>query len=95
MFIIEKPYASELIFDTILQNDWWILDNQTVRNAEIEEGTLRFISDSKAVDFYQKQEYFHHHRYLCFAGRLHGCHAETAGFHQLSCKPRRNGGEGL
>ena len=57
MFIIEKPYASELIFDTILQNDWWVLDNQAVRDAEIEEGALRLITSNQAKDYYLKQEF--------------------------------------
>ena len=57
MFIIEKPYASELLFETILQNDWIVLDNQAVRDAEIEEGALDLIPPQIAKDYYLKQEF--------------------------------------
>lgn len=57
MFIIEKPYASELLIDTILQNDWLVLDNKAVREAGIEEGAMDLISSDVAKNHYMKQEY--------------------------------------
>lgn len=57
MFIIEKPYASEFMIDTIVQNDWDILDNDVVQNSGIEKGALNLVSSRDAREFYLKQEF--------------------------------------
>ena len=57
MFIMEKPYVSEFMVDTIVQNDWDILDNEVVRNSGIEKGALNIVSSKDAEDFYLKQEF--------------------------------------
>ena len=57
MIIVEKPYASEFLIDTILQNDFPVLENEAILEAEIEEGAMNLISSDVAVEFYQKQEY--------------------------------------
>jgi len=57
MFIMEKPYVSEFMIDTIVQNDWDILDNEVIQNSGIEEGALNIVSSEDAETFYQKQEY--------------------------------------
>ncbi|MBR6127584.1 ATP-grasp domain-containing protein [bacterium] len=57
MFIIEKPYASELLVDTILENDWYVLDNKSLRDAGIEEGAFEIMPSEVAKDYYLKQEY--------------------------------------
>ena len=58
MFIIEKPYASELIFDTILQNDWWVLDNQAVRDAEIEGQVYVVLHDvfNEGIEYLKEED---------------------------------------
>lgn len=57
MFILEKPYASEQLIDSIVQNDWPVLENQTIDDANIERGALNFWSSAYAKDYYLKQEY--------------------------------------
>ncbi len=57
MFILEKPYVSEFLVDTIVQNDWAVLDNDEVENAGIEEGAFKLWSHSKAANYYLMQEY--------------------------------------
>ena len=57
MFIIEKPYASEFLVDTIVQNDWPVLDNSSIRDAAIEEGAFDIIPSGQARDYYLTQEY--------------------------------------
>ena len=57
MFIIEKPYVSEFLVDTIVQNDWFVLDNEAVEDANIEEGAFNLCSEKSAVDYYLKQEF--------------------------------------
>ena len=57
MIILEKPYVSEFLLDTIVQNDWSVLDNETVNLAEIEEGALNLISSDSAKNYYLTQEY--------------------------------------
>ena len=57
MIIIEKPYVSEFLIDTIVQNDWPVLDNQAVEDAEIEEGAFSIISSDAAVKYYSTQEF--------------------------------------
>ena len=43
MLILEKPYVSEFLLDTIVQNDWPVLDNDAVRETYIEEGAFYMI----------------------------------------------------
>ena len=57
MIIIEKPYASEFLIDTIVQNDWGVLDNTAVEEADIEEGAFDLISSDIAKNYYLTQEY--------------------------------------
>ena len=57
MFIVEKPYASEFLIDTIVQNDLPVLDNETIRNAAFEDGTLDILPAEQARDYYLTQEY--------------------------------------
>lgn len=57
MFILEKPYVSELLVDTIVQNDWPVLDNTVIQEAAIEEGAFTLWSDEDAKQFYAKQEF--------------------------------------
>ena len=57
MFILEKPYVSEYLIDTIVQNDFDVLDNDAVEDANIEEGALELVSTEDAVNYYLKQEY--------------------------------------
>ena len=57
MFILEKPYVSEFMVETIVQNDWPVLDNDAVEDADIEEGAFALWSEKKAIDFFQKQEF--------------------------------------
>ncbi len=57
MFILEKPYVSEYLVDTIIQNDWIILDNEQIENAGIETDAFNLVSDNKARNYYLKQEY--------------------------------------
>ncbi len=57
MIILEKPYVSEFLIDTIVQNDWAVLDNKTVAKADIEEGALETIPSEIAEDYYSLVEY--------------------------------------
>lgn len=57
MIILEKPYVSEFLLDTIVQNDWAVLDNDSVRDAEIEDGAFDVISSQVAKNYYLTQEY--------------------------------------
>ena len=40
MFILEKPYVSEFLVDTIVQNDWPVLNNSIVEESGIEDGAF-------------------------------------------------------
>ena len=57
MIIVEKPYASEFLIDSIAQNDWAVLDNKTIEEANIEQGALRIIDSEDAKNYYLAQEY--------------------------------------
>ena len=57
MIILEKPYVSEFLIDTIVQNDWPVLENQAVDDAAFEEGTFDMISSQDAKNYYLTQEY--------------------------------------
>lgn len=57
MFIIEKPYISEFLVSTIINNDWIVLDNETIEDCGMEEGAFELWSTEKATDNYLKQEF--------------------------------------
>lgn len=57
MIIIEKPYVSEFLVDSIVQNDWAVLDNEALKIANIEEGALETISTDIAKDYYSQFAY--------------------------------------
>ncbi len=57
MIIIEKPYASEFLIDTVVQNDWYVLENETINEADIEEGAFELVPSDVAKRFYLTQEY--------------------------------------
>lgn len=57
MIIIEKPYASEFLIDTVAQNDWGVLENDAIKDAEIEEGAFEMIPQEVAKNYYLTQEY--------------------------------------
>ena len=57
MIIIEKPYASEYFIDTIVQNDWHVLYNNVVKEANIEEGAFNLLSSENAKRYYESQEF--------------------------------------
>lgn len=57
MFILEKPYLSEFLVDTIVQNDWPVLDNDSIEDANIEEGAFNLWSEKKALNYYLLQEF--------------------------------------
>ena len=56
MYIIEKPYVSEYLMDTIINEDWAVLDNETIENCGLEEDVLNLWSSEEAVEYYMKQE---------------------------------------
>ena len=57
MIILEKPYVSEFLLETIVQNDIAVLQNDVVQRAEIEEGALRLITTEQAKNHYLAQEF--------------------------------------
>lgn len=57
MIIVEKPYASEYLIDTIVQNDWKVLENDAILEAEIEDGAFDMIPSEAAKNSYLSQEY--------------------------------------
>lgn len=57
MFIIEKPYASEFLIDSIVQNDWPVLSNDVIKEAEIEQGAFDLLPSEIAKNYYLAQEY--------------------------------------
>lgn len=57
MIIIEKPYASEFLIDTVVQNDWWVLENDAIKEADIEEGAFEMVPSEVAKKYYLTQEY--------------------------------------
>lgn len=57
MFIIEKPYASEFLINTIVQNDWAVLENNAIKDADFEEGAFDMIPSEIAKNYYLTQEY--------------------------------------
>ncbi len=57
MIIIEKPYASEFLIDTIAQNDWPVLKNDAISEAGIEKGAFDLVPSEIAKNYYLTQEY--------------------------------------
>ncbi len=57
MIIIEKPYASEFLIDTVVKNDWGVLENDAIKDADIEEGAFEMIPSELAKNYYLTQEY--------------------------------------
>ena len=57
MMILEKPYVSEFLIETIIQNDWRVLDNQIIKDVEIEEGAINLFSPEAAKNHFLSQEY--------------------------------------
>ena len=47
MIILEKPYASEYLIDSIVRNDWVVLENKAVELAAIEDGAFETISEEE------------------------------------------------
>ena len=57
MFILEKPYVSEYLADTLVMNEWPILDNDIVESTGMEEGAFNLCSERAAINYYLSQEY--------------------------------------
>lgn len=57
MIILEKPYVSEFLIDTIVKNDITVLENESIKNSGIEEGALKLITSQEAKTMYEAQEY--------------------------------------
>lgn len=57
MIIIEKPYVSEFLIDSIVQNDWAVLENEALEIADIEEGAFETIDTDTAKEYYSQVEY--------------------------------------
>lgn len=52
MIILEKPYVSEFLLETIVENDWEVLDNEIVQNAD-----LNLLSTEEVVNYFLNQEF--------------------------------------
>jgi hypothetical protein len=59
MLIIEHPYASEYLIDSIVQNDWVVLENEALSIANLEEGAIETISSEDAKNYYEQFNYPH------------------------------------
>ena len=57
MIILEQPYVSEFLLETIVKNDFPILENNTVNEAQIEDGALKLVSEENAKNYYTSQEF--------------------------------------
>lgn len=57
MFILEKPYVSSFLIDTIVNNNWKVLDNEVLKSTNIEEGAIYTISSNDAKNRYLAQEF--------------------------------------
>ena len=57
MFILEQPYVSEYMVETILNHDWPVLDNDAIENSGIEDGAFKLWSSEKAANNYMMQEF--------------------------------------
>lgn len=57
MIIVEKPYASEYLIESIVKNDWDILENDAIIDADVEEGAFETVTDEVAKNAFLSQEY--------------------------------------
>lgn len=57
MIIIEKPYVSEFLVDSIVQNEWAVLENEALDMANIEEGAFETIPSEVAKEYYNQIAY--------------------------------------
>ena len=57
MIIIEKPYVSETLVDSIVQNDWYVLENDALELANIEEGAFNILDQENAKYRYSTMSY--------------------------------------
>ncbi len=57
MIIIEKPYVSEFLIDSIVKNDWTVLENEALEIADIEEGAFETINTDAAKERYSQVKY--------------------------------------
>lgn len=57
MIIIEKPYVSEFLIDSIVRNDWAVLENEALELAGIEEGAFETIESDIAKEYYEQVEF--------------------------------------
>ena len=57
MYIIERPFVSEYLIDTIINKDWVVLSNETIDTCGLEEDVLNLWSTEEATEYYLKQEF--------------------------------------
>ena len=57
MYIIEKPFVSEYLIDTIINRDWPVLDNETIGACGLEEDVFNLWSSEEATEYYLNQEF--------------------------------------
>ena len=57
MYIIEKPFVSEYLIDTVINKDWVVLSNETIETCGLEEDALNLWSTEEATEYYLKQEF--------------------------------------
>ncbi len=57
MIIIEKPYVSEFLVDSIVKNNWLVLDNEAVEMSDIEDGAFRTIHPMTAKEYLMNEDY--------------------------------------
>lgn len=56
MIIIEKPYVSEFLIESVVKNDWTVLENEALEIAGIEEGAFETISSDAAKEYYSQSD---------------------------------------
>ena len=57
MIILEKPFISESLINTIVQNDWAVLDNEILDNIDLEEDAFEVIPSEIAKGYYEQVEH--------------------------------------
>jgi len=57
VIILEKPYVSEFLTDTIIQNDWSVLKNNVVKNLNVEEDAFKLVSPIIVKMKYENSKY--------------------------------------
>jgi hypothetical protein len=57
MIILEQPYVSEFLIDSIVNNDWQVLNNDSLELMHIEPDAIQAISSEDAKNYYQQFEY--------------------------------------